>query len=44
MVPLVVEALLRVPETAHGAVRYTTLLLLGELSEWIDNNPTVIGT
>jgi len=42
VVPLVVEALLRVPETAHGAVRYTTLLLLGELSEWIDNNPTVI--
>lgn len=30
------------PDTAHGAVRYTTLLLLGELSEWIDRNPSVI--
>ena len=42
MVPQVVEALLQVPETAHAAVRFTTLLLLGELSDWMDKHPTVV--
>ena len=39
-----VESLLQVPETAHGAVRFTTLLLLGELGEWMDKHPAVVGT
>lgn len=42
VVPQVVEALLQVPETAHAAVRFTTLLLLGELSDWMDKHPTVV--
>ena len=44
MVQSVVESLLQVPETAHGAVRFTTLLLLGELGEWMDKHPAVVGT
>lgn len=43
MVQNVVESLLQVPETAHAAVRYTTLLLLGELGEWMDKHPVVVG-
>lgn len=43
MVPQVVDALLQVPDTAHAAVRHTTLLLLGELSEWIDKHPATVG-
>ncbi len=43
MAPSVCEALLQVPDTAHSAVRFTTLLLLGELGEWIDKHPTVVG-
>lgn len=39
-----VEALLQVPETAHAAVRHTTLLLLGELGEWMEKHATVIGS
>lgn len=43
VVPQVVDALLQVPDTAHVAVRHTTLLVLGELSEWIDKHPPVVG-
>lgn len=43
VVQSVVESLLQVPETAHGAVRFTTLLLLGELGEWMDKHPAVVG-
>ena len=43
VVPSVVEALLQVPETAHASVRFTTLLLLGELSEWLDRHPAFVG-
>ena len=43
VVPQVVDALLQVPDTAHAAVRHTTLLLLGELSEWIDKHPATVG-
>ncbi|KAL4233679.1 Transportin-3 [Mactra antiquata] len=42
VVPQVVQAVLSIPVTAHIAVRYTTLQLLGELCEWIDNHPLVI--
>ena len=37
------QAVLSIPTTAHIAVRYTTLQLIGELCEWIDKHPQVIG-
>jgi hypothetical protein len=43
VVPQVVQAVLSIPSTAHIAVRYTTLQLLGELCEWIDSHSQVIG-
>lgn len=43
VVQSVVESLLQVPESAHAAVRFTTLLLLGELGEWMDKHPAVVG-
>lgn len=39
VVPKVVEAILSMPDSAHIAVRYTSVLLLGELCEWIDKHP-----
>lgn len=40
VVPKVAEAILNLPEnTTHIAFRYTSIMLLGELSEWIDNHP-----
>ncbi len=39
----VIESLLLVPESAHAAVRFTTLLLLGELGDWMDKHPAVVG-
>ncbi|KAL0119670.1 hypothetical protein PUN28_007838 [Cardiocondyla obscurior] len=39
VVPKVVEAILNLPENTHIAVRYTSILLLGELCEWIDRHP-----
>ncbi|XP_067009893.2 transportin-3 isoform X2 [Anabrus simplex] len=39
VVPKVVEAILHLPENTHIAVRYTSLLLLGELCEWIERHP-----
>ncbi|XP_055889168.1 transportin-3-like [Biomphalaria glabrata] len=38
IVPQVVEAILALPETTHVAVRYTSIQLLGELSEWIESH------
>ena len=43
LVPQVVQAVLSIPTSAHIAVRYTTLQLIGELCEWIDKHPQVIG-
>jgi hypothetical protein len=43
VVQSVIESLLLVPESAHAAVRFTTLLLLGELGEWMDKHPAVVG-
>lgn len=40
IVPKVVEAILGLPENTHIAVRYTSVLLLGELCEWIEQHPT----
>uniref|UniRef100_A0A0A9ZA41 Transportin-3 n=2 Tax=Lygus hesperus TaxID=30085 RepID=A0A0A9ZA41_LYGHE len=42
IVPKVVEAILNLPENTHIAVRYTSLLLLGELCEWIEKHPQVL--
>ncbi|XP_015607153.1 transportin-3 isoform X2 [Cephus cinctus] len=39
VVPKVVEAILNLPENAHIAVRHTSVLLLGELCEWIEKHP-----
>lgn len=39
VVPKVVEAILHLPENTHIAVRHTSILLLGELCEWIDSHP-----
>lgn len=40
VVPKVAEAILNLPENnTHIAFRYTSIMLLGELSEWIDNHP-----
>lgn len=39
IVPKVVEAILSLPENTHIAVRYTSVLLLGELCEWIEQHP-----
>ena len=43
VVPQVVQAVLSIPSTAHLAVRHTTLQLIGELCEWIESHPEVIG-
>lgn len=40
VVPKVVEAILGLPENTHAAVRFTSVLLLGELCEWIEKHPT----
>lgn len=37
VVPKVVEAILNMPETVHINMRYTSVMLLGELCEWISN-------
>ncbi|KAI5710623.1 hypothetical protein M8J75_010212 [Diaphorina citri] len=44
VVPKVVEAILHLPPSTHIAVRYTSLLLLGELCEWIDKHPHTLET
>ncbi|KAK7866974.1 hypothetical protein R5R35_006810 [Gryllus longicercus] len=44
VVPKVVEAILHLPETTHIAVRYTSVLLLGELCEWIEKHPQSLET
>ncbi|GJQ77535.1 Trn-SR [Trypoxylus dichotomus] len=39
VVPKVVEAILTIPENTHIAVRHTSVLLLGELCEWVEKHP-----
>lgn len=39
VIPNVVEAILNLPENTHIAVRYTSIMLLGELCDWIENHP-----
>ncbi|XP_023297905.2 transportin-3 [Lucilia cuprina] len=38
VIPNVVEAILNLPENTHIAVRYTSIMLLGELCDWIENH------
>lgn len=38
VVPQVVEAILNLPENTHIAVRHTSIMLLGELCEWINSH------
>ncbi|CAH2013492.1 unnamed protein product [Acanthoscelides obtectus] len=42
VVPKVAEAILSIPENTHIAVRYTSVLLLGELCEWIEKHPDTL--
>lgn len=37
--PKVAEAILNLPENTHIAVRYTSIMLIGELSDWIERHP-----
>lgn len=43
IVPQVVQAILALPETAHVAVRYTSIQLIGGLCEWIEAHPNLLG-
>lgn len=43
VVPKVVEAILNLPPNTHIAVRSTSVLLLGELCEWIEKHPHYLG-
>uniref|UniRef100_F6SUW5 Transportin 3 n=1 Tax=Callithrix jacchus TaxID=9483 RepID=F6SUW5_CALJA len=40
----VLEGVVRLPETVHTAVRYTSIELVGEMSEVVDRNPQFLGT
>lgn len=37
-----VEAILNVPEGTHIALKYTSILLLGELCDWIEKHPETL--
>lgn len=39
VIPKVVEAILNLPDNTHIAVRYTSIMLVGELCDWIENHP-----
>lgn len=39
VVPKVIEAILHLPKNIHVAVRHTAVLLLGELSAWVEKHP-----
>lgn len=40
----VLEQIVLLPETVHIAVRYTSIELVGEMSEVVDRNPRFLGT
>jgi hypothetical protein len=42
-IPQVVQALIGLSDQVHIAVRYTGINLIGELCEWLDQNPQFIG-
>lgn len=39
----VLEGVVRLPESVHTAVRYTSIELVGEMSEVVDRNPQFLG-
>ena len=43
IVPQVVKAILSIPPTAHLSIRYTSVKLFGELSEWAEKHPEFLG-
>ena len=43
IVPQVLTAVLQLPDTTHVALRYTSILLVGGLSDWIEKHPDVLG-
>ena len=43
IVPQVIQAIINLPEGTHVAVKHTSIHMLGELSEWIEKHPEVIG-
>ena len=42
LLPIAVPVLLSTPHDAHYAIRATTLSLVGELAEWIDQHPDTL--
>jgi hypothetical protein len=43
VVPQVLQALLVLPANMHVAVRFTSIQLVGELSEWIEKHSDTLG-
>lgn len=39
----VLDGVVRLPESVHTAVRYTSIELVGEMSEVVDRNPHFLG-
>lgn len=42
VIPKTVESILSLPESTHVAVKYTAILILGELREWFDEHPNYL--
>lgn len=42
MIPKVVEAILNMTDQTHIAVRYTSIMLIGELCDWIENHSDLL--
>ena len=42
IVPMVIEAILQLPENCHIAIRYTSVNMLGQLCDWIAAHPTTL--
>ncbi|KAH8376949.1 hypothetical protein KR093_002325 [Drosophila rubida] len=42
VIPKVVEAILSMSDQTHIAVRYTSIMLIGELCEWIENHSNLL--
>lgn len=40
----VLQQIVLLPESVHMAVRYTSIELVGEMSEVVDRNPRFLGT
>lgn len=38
VIPKTIESILSLPESTHIAVKYTAILILGELREWFDEH------